>query len=168
VDTNVAEADVGKLQAGMEATFTVDAYPKRPFRGRLRQVRDNAQTIQNVVTYDAVVDVDNSQRLLKPGMTANVSFTFAKRENVVRIPNTALRFRPDAAALTELTHGRPVPTPTPPDGRLLWKVEGTKAEPVTVQAGVTDGTFTELVSGALKPGDSLLVEVRPDGTRRAP
>ena len=168
VDTNVAEADVGKIRDGMEATFTVDAYPKRVFYGRLRQVRDNAQTIQNVVTYDAVVDVDNAERLLKPGMTANVSFTYAKRDGVVRIPNTALRFRPDAAALAAVTEGRTVPTPTPPDGRLVWRLEGTRALPLVVQTGVTDGTFTELVSGALQPGEALVTEVLTEGAKRAP
>ena len=168
VDTNVAEADVGKIRAGMPASFTVDAYPKRVFKGRLRQVRDNAQTLQNVVTYDAVVDVDNSERLLKPGMTANVSFTFADRQAVSRIPNAALRFRPDPAAVSEFMQGRPVPSPTPPDGRLVWRLAGAKAEPVAVVTGVSDGTFTELVSGALKPGDAVVTEMQADGTKRAP
>ena len=168
VDTNVAEADVGKIRKGMEATFTVDAYPKRVFRGRLRQVRDNAQTLQNVVTYDAVVDVDNSERLLKPGMTANVSFTYADRQGVPRIRNAALRFRPEPAALTEFMQGRPVPKPTPPDGRLVWRLAGGKAEPVAVEAGVSDGMFTELVSGPLKPGDALVEEMQADGAKRSP
>lgn len=168
VDTNVAEADVGKIRPGMEATFTVDAYPKRVFRGRLRQVRDNAQTLQNVVTYDAVVDVDNSERLLKPGMTANVSFTYADRLAIPRIPNPALRFRPDPAAVSEFMHGRPVPTPVPPDGRLVWRLEAGKAEPVAVRAGVSDGAFTELVSGELKPGDALVEEMQADGAKRSP
>lgn len=167
VDTNIAEADVGRITTGMAATFTVDAYPKRVFHGQVRQVRDNAQTIQNVVTYDAVVDVDNSERLLKPGMTANVSFTYANRDGVVRIPNAALRFRPENAAVTEFTHGRPVPTPTPPDGRLVWRVAAGNAEPLVIQIGVSDGTFTELVGGALKPGDALVVETN-DGTKHSP
>jgi HlyD family secretion protein len=167
VDTNIAEADVGRITTGMAATFTVDAYPKRVFRGQVRQVRDNAQTIQNVVTYDAVVDVDNSERLLKPGMTANVSFTYANREGIVRIPNTALRFRPENAAVTEFMHGRPLPTPTPPDGRLLWRVGTGNAEPLVVQIGVSDGTYTELLAGALKPGDALVVETN-DGTKHSP
>jgi HlyD family secretion protein len=165
VDTNIAEADVGRIRAGMDATFTVDAYPKRAFHGQVRQVRDNAQTIQNVVTYDAVVDVDNSERLLKPGMTANVSFTYANRDAAVRLPNAALRFRPEPAALTEFMHGRAVPTPTPPDGRLVWRLDSGNATPVIVQIGVSDGTFTELVSGALKAGDALVVETT-DGAKR--
>jgi HlyD family secretion protein len=93
VDTSVAEADVGKLTAGMDATFVVDAYPGERFRGKVRQIRNAAQTVQNVVTYDAVIDVDNAELKLRPGMTANVTFVFANRENVLRVPNAALRFR---------------------------------------------------------------------------
>jgi HlyD family secretion protein len=94
VDTSVAEADVGKLVAGMDATFVVDAYPGERFRGKVRQIRNAAQTVQNVVTYDAVIDVDNAELKLRPGMTANVNFVFANRDDVLRVPNAALRFRP--------------------------------------------------------------------------
>jgi HlyD family secretion protein len=94
VDTSVAEADVGKLEAGMAATFMVDAYPGERFRGKVRQIRNAAQNVQNVVTYDAVIDVDNSDLKLRPGMTANVTFVVANRDDVVRVPNAALRFRP--------------------------------------------------------------------------
>jgi HlyD family secretion protein len=93
VDTSVAEADVGKLEAGMEASFVVDAFPGERFKGKVRQIRNAAQTVQNVVTYDAVIDVDNSDLKLRPGMTANVTFVFANRDNVLRVPNAALRFR---------------------------------------------------------------------------
>jgi HlyD family secretion protein len=94
VDTSVAEADVGKLTAGMDATFMVDAFPGERFKGKVRQIRNAAQTVQNVVTYDAVIDVDNLDLKLRPGMTANVNFIFANREDVLRVPNAALRFRP--------------------------------------------------------------------------
>jgi HlyD family secretion protein len=93
VNTSVAESDVGKLQAGMKANFTVDAYPGERFRGEVRQVRDAATTTQNVVTYDAVLDVTNEELKLKPGMTANVTFVYARREDVLKVPNAALRFR---------------------------------------------------------------------------
>jgi HlyD family secretion protein len=102
VDTSVAEADVGKLTAGMDATFVVDAYPGERFKGKVRQIRNAAQTVQNVVTYDAVIDVDNSELKLRPGMTANVNFVFANRDNVLRVPNAALRFRPSAEVLAAL------------------------------------------------------------------
>jgi HlyD family secretion protein len=94
VDTSVAEADVGRLAADMPATFTVDAYPGEVFRGTVRQVRNSPQTVQNVVTYDAVVDVPNADLKLKPGMTATVTFVYAEKDDVVRLPNAALRFRP--------------------------------------------------------------------------
>ncbi len=94
VDTSVAESDVGRLQAGMPATFNVDAYPGRVFKGAVRQVRNAPQTVQNVVTYDAVVDVENADLALKPGMTATVTFVYAQKDDAVRLPNAALRFRP--------------------------------------------------------------------------
>jgi len=94
VDTSVAEADIGKLKPGMEATFTVDAYPSKTFHGTVRQIRNAPQTQQNVVTYDAVIDVGNPNLELKPGMTANVTFVFEHRENVLRVANAALRFQP--------------------------------------------------------------------------
>jgi HlyD family secretion protein len=94
VDTNVAEADVGKLASGMTTTFTVDAYPHRIFRGRIRQIRNAPQTVSNVVTYDAVIDVDNPDLSLKPGMTANVTIVYADQKDVLRVPNAALRFQP--------------------------------------------------------------------------
>jgi HlyD family secretion protein len=102
VDTNVAEADVGKLEAGMIAGFTVDAYPGERFEGRVRQIRNAPQTVQNVVTYDAVIDVENPELKLRPGMTANVSFIYAQRGDVLRVPNAALRFRPTRDMLTAM------------------------------------------------------------------
>jgi HlyD family secretion protein len=96
VDTSVAEADVGKLRPEMSATFLVDAYPQERFRGKVRQIRNAPQTVQNVVTYDAVIDVDNPDLKLKPGMTANVTFIYAEKLEVLRVPNAALRFRAPA------------------------------------------------------------------------
>lgn len=97
VDTFVAESDVGKLSAGMVTQFVVDAYPNKRFKGTIRQIRNAPQTVQNIVTYDAVIDVDNEKLELKPGMTANVTVVWAERENVLVVPNAALRFRPPAA-----------------------------------------------------------------------
>jgi len=95
VITNTDEADVGKLKPGMEANFTVDAYPGESFHGSIRQVRLAATTVQNVVTYNAVIDVSNPDLRLKPGMTANVKIVIDKVENVLRLPNASMRFRPD-------------------------------------------------------------------------
>src|SRR5262249_8347846 len=96
VDTNVSESDVGHVAEGQHAKFTVDAYAGQPFRGKVAQVRNAPLTVQNVVTYDVVIRVDNPELELKPGMTANVSITTAKRDDVLRLPVRALRFRPDA------------------------------------------------------------------------
>ena len=97
VDTNFSEADIGRIEKGQEATFTVDAYPERTFRGKVSEIRNAPQTIQNVVTYDVVIEVGNHDLKLKPGMTANVTIMVAHREGVVKIPNAALRFQPQIA-----------------------------------------------------------------------
>jgi HlyD family secretion protein len=129
VDTSVAEADVGKLEAGMDATFVVDAYPGERFKGKVRQIRNAAQTVQNVVTYDAVIDVDNSDLNLRPGMTANVTFVFANRDNVLRVPNAALRFRlsPEVSELLKL------------DGKKSKGIDGGIAGEATAATGSRAG-----------------------------
>ncbi|MFO0723344.1 MAG: efflux RND transporter periplasmic adaptor subunit [Myxococcota bacterium] len=188
VDTSVAEGDVGKVRSGMPVTFTVDAYPGKRFLGTVRQVRDAATTVQNVVTYDAVIDVDNSGRLLKPGMTASVQFIYAERDDVIRIPNAALRFRPDAATTRALTRsaaaegGAPTagaksstvaarPTRKKPgtvelagDERLVWVQRQDQPTSVKVKIGVSDGSLTEMVDGDLKAGDRLITEAIVSGT----
>jgi HlyD family secretion protein len=165
VDTNVAEGDVGKLHEGMEATFTVDAFPDRVFRGRVRQVRDNATTLQNVVTYDAVIDVDNGDLALRPTMTANASFVYATRPVVVRIPNAALRFRPDAVTMTSMTGGAPLPALSASE-RLVWVLRGGSATPLVVRLGIGDGVVTELAGGDVRRGDVAITEAAvPEGGR---
>ncbi len=99
VHTNVAESDIGRLQKGMPVSFTVDAYPGEPFRGAIRDIRNAPQIVQNVVTYDAVIDVANPELKLKPGMTATVSVVTDRRRDVLAVPNTALRFRPEGVPL---------------------------------------------------------------------
>jgi HlyD family secretion protein len=96
VDSNVSEADVGRITVGQDSTFTVDAYPERIFRGRVSEIRNAPIIVQNVVTYDVVIEVGNKDLKLKPGMTANVSVMIAHREGVLKIPNAALRFRPES------------------------------------------------------------------------
>lgn len=95
VNTNVSEADIGKVREGQAVTFTVDAYPDQTFMGQVVQVRNAPITVQNVVTYDAVVEVSNPQLQLRPGMTANVSFIVAQRDDTLKVPNAALRFQPE-------------------------------------------------------------------------
>ncbi|HET9930625.1 MAG TPA: efflux RND transporter periplasmic adaptor subunit [Polyangiaceae bacterium] len=192
VDTNVAEADVGKLQPGMAATFTVDAYPSERFRGKVRQIRNAPQTVQNVVTYDAVIDVDNAELKLKPGMTANVTFIVSDKNDAVRLANAALRFRPPAdmipgGASSAVAAGSAGPrgnwTPGASgaprgagrmggggnhertlDTRTVWLLRGTTPESHTVRVGVTDGSFTELTEGDVKPGDLLITGVTSDAS----
>ncbi|MGZ3474139.1 MAG: efflux RND transporter periplasmic adaptor subunit [Polyangiales bacterium] len=165
VDTNVAEADVGKVKPKMNVTFTVDAYPRQKFDGVVRQVRDNATTVQNVVTYDAVIDVDNTARLLKPGMTANVTFVWATRDDVVRLPNGALRFKPDPPTLAAMT--RVDRSASPPkrelaaDERIVWVMRGGHATGAVVRIGVSDGTVTEVLGGDVHDGDDVVVEAIP-------
>ncbi|MFO0667594.1 MAG: efflux RND transporter periplasmic adaptor subunit [Polyangiaceae bacterium] len=166
VDTNVAEGDVGKIKPEMKVGFTVDAFPGKRFEGKVRQVRDAPQTVQNVVTYDAVIDVDNSERLLKPGMTATVTFTSAERADVLRIPNAALRYRPEMAAGPTPGGG---PTGTKPtggnrsEGRAVWVLRDGNPAKVDVTLGISDGSVTELVKGDLREGDALITEVISEG-----
>ena len=159
VDTSVAEGDVGKITPAMHVTFTVDAYPGQRFEGSVRQVRDAAVTVQNVVTYDAVIDVDNGKRLLKPGMTATVTFTPAERTDVLRIPNAALRYRPATAAKPVGSAApRGAGAPVPKDHRTVYRLAGLRSQPVDIQIGLTDGSLTEVVSGGLKEGDTVITE----------
>ncbi|MCU0699509.1 MAG: efflux RND transporter periplasmic adaptor subunit [Myxococcaceae bacterium] len=154
VDTNVAEADVGKLSDGMEASFSVDAFPTRVFKGRIRQIRYAPQVVQNVVTYDAVIDVANDELLLRPGMTANVSFVYARADDALRVPNAALRFRPDAELARKA--GKPEP-----GKRLLWVLDGETPTAMPVSVGLSDGTMT-VVQG-LSEGAQVITEKQDSG-----
>ncbi|MBI3178803.1 MAG: efflux RND transporter periplasmic adaptor subunit [Deltaproteobacteria bacterium] len=159
VNTSVAEADIGKLSAGMRAEFRVDAYPTKKFEGKVRQIRNSPQTVQNVVTYDAVIDVANPELELKPGMTANVTFVYAERDDVVKVPNAALRFRPPSALVMSADAG--VVRKDSGDGRkTVYRLSnGSTVEPVVVKTGLTDGTNTELIEGSIQEGDTLVSEV---------
>ena len=154
VDTNVAEADVGRIAAGTTATFTVDAYPAKTFRGTIREVRNAPQTLQNVVTYDAVIDVDNPELELKPGMTANVTVVYADREDVLRVPNAAVRFR----APPGLVASAPAAPALRPDQRLLWVLRDGQARPLATRLGVSDGVLSEVLEGEVAPGDLVVTE----------
>src|SRR5258706_8940586 len=109
------EADVGKLHEGQDAAFTVDAYPGETFKGTIFQIRSQPTVTQNVVTYDAVLRVENPDGKLRPGMTASVRAISQRHEGVLRLPNSALRFRP-AADLVEKTGGGPAPGAAPDGG----------------------------------------------------
>lgn len=143
VDTAVAEADVGKLQPGMDAVFTVDAFVGERFRGKVRQIRNAATTVQNVVTYDGVIDVDNPELKLRPGMTANVTFTWAERDDVLRVPNAALRFKPPAEAWKKLQKpaegGAAGATAPPADGAAPSGQGGRRRVPGSSTGGAERG-----------------------------
>lgn len=145
VDANVSEGDIGGIKLGNKATFTVDAYPKRTFEGKVTQVRQSPQTVQNVVTYDVVISVDNSDFALKPGLTAASRIIVDQREGVTRVPNQALRYIP-----------RSFPRAAPSDRARVWILRDGRPAAVTVVTGLDDGSFTEIVSGDLKPGDPVI------------
>ena len=165
VDSSVAEADVGKLRAGMPATFTVDAYPGEHFTGTVRQIRNAPQAVQNVVTYDAVIDVDNSELKLKPGMTANITFVYAEKDEALRVPNSALRFRPPPELLAQMRRRQQGPardnvtSSVPSDQRTVWVLRGDVPEVVSLKVGISDGTITEAITDELHAGDRLITDV---------
>ena len=170
IDAAVAEADVGGILEDQTVEFTVDAYPYRTFNGAVTQVRNSPTTLNNVVTYDAVIGVTNADYKLKPGMTANVSIIVAQRNDVVKVPNAALRFRPPEAAviLTNQLVSLPQATNAVVAGkgkgrgnrnvRTVYKTAGENSGeliPVQVKTGITDGIFTEIVAG-LNEGDKVV------------
>ena len=152
VDTNVSESDIGGIRVGDEAQFRVEAFPDHPFSGVVTQIRHAPQTVQNVVTYDVVVAVNNDQLLLKPGMTATVRVTTARRDKVVRVPDQALRYVP--GGLSAAGQGAGAPSPQ------VWLLHNGKPARVAVSTGLDDDTFTELTSGDVHVGDRVLVSER--------
>ena len=145
---SVAEADVGAIKTGQTVRFTVDAYPEREFTGTVSQIRLNPTVQQNVVTYNVVVAVNNDEEILLPGMTANVQITLRTREDVLRVPNAALRFVPADDSTRPRSKG----------GKTVYKL-GPKGipTPVEVKTGAQDNAFTEILDGDLAPGDRVVV-----------
>lgn len=158
VDTNVDEADIGRLKVDQAATFTVDSYPGETFKAKVSQVRNAPTTVQNVVTYDVVLGVRNPELKLKPGMTANVSVIIEEKEGVIKIPNAALRFK----------------MPLPPSKSkpiedlkkkwagwaMLWTLESeNKPSPTFIKSGINDGQYTEMAKGRLKEGDLIITDM---------
>lgn len=153
VDTNVSESDIGVVREGQAASFTVDSYPGRQFTGRVSQVRNAPITVQNVVTYDVVLAVENASLELKPGMTATVKIITANREGALRIPVRALRFRPEPT-----TEGKPEPVRTAKAGAAVWAPDGTEGlRRIEVRTGVRNDDFVEILDGDLREGDVVVV-----------
>ena len=184
IDTSVSEADVGALKEGQQARFVVDAYPDREFEARMRQFRLAANVVQNVVTYNVVLDVDNQDELLKPGMTAQVRLLVGNRENVLRIPTAALRFRlsdeelerqaksakgKGAGANADAGADAALDAP-PPDDDAAFRTKAdltrtfkiytldakNQPQPMDIRIGLSNFRYTEVVGGALKKGDKVV------------
>lgn len=177
VKASIDEADIGKIAEGQPVQFTVDAYPEKSFTGRVKQIRLAPQIVQNVVSYDVIIEVGNPDLLLKPGMTANVTVLVDRREDVLKAPAAALRFRPagdesrprrerpEGAA----TGGPSRERPEDPAGRngtgsgrrpgpTVWVLDSTgEPRPIRVEVGISDGQFTQVISSELGEGDSVIV-----------
>src|SRR5262249_40496255 len=150
LSASVDESDVGQVAAGQSVSFRVDAYPSETFYGRVSQIRLDPATLNNVVTYAAMIDAPNPELKLKPGMTATATIEVARRDDVLRVPSAALRFRPDAAVLAQYGSGASAPTPS--GGKIVWVMNGNTIAPVAVTPGANDATYTEINGSDLSEG----------------
>ena len=166
IDAAVAEADVGQVAVDQNVDFTVDAFPNRTFHGKVVQVRNAPTTVQNVVTYDTVIDVNNDELKLKPGMTASVSIIIAHKDNVLKLANAALRYRPpdavsapqpERSAQPNAQRGSRAAGQGRERGseRTVYVLRGSKPQPLQIKTGISDGVTTE-VSDGLKEGDRVV------------
>jgi HlyD family secretion protein len=177
VNTSIDEADIGQIKEGQEVLFTVDAYPESTFEGSVSQIRLSPEIVQNVVTYNVIIQVSNPKLLLKPGMTANVTILVDHREDILKVPAGALRFRPpveseesspesnasrmDAPGSNSTPYGSvSSPSSNSTNGKKdkIWVLDQLqKPRPIPVQIGISDGSSVEIVSGDLKEGDLVIV-----------
>jgi HlyD family secretion protein len=165
VNANVSESDIGAVHEGQSSRFTVDAYPERSFEGRVVQVRNAPITVQNVVTYDVVIQVANPDLALKPGMTATVSITTARRDDVVRVPLRALRFKPEAAE----ADASAAPAPAEPAAPSVYVLDANGApERVEIQTGLRNDRHAELLTGDIEPGEAVVVALGRGTEQAAP
>ncbi len=166
IEVSVSEADIGKIKAGQDVTYTLDGYPDEVFMGTVKQVRISPTTVSNVVTYTVIVSVDNEDDILIPGMTANVSIITMKKEDVLCVPNRALKFSP-----TEITGGKKykeqgiwIVQNSRTNEKLsfgekfinLFKNKSEKLERISVKIGASDGDYTEVISDELREGDNVV------------
>jgi HlyD family secretion protein len=166
IDTNVDESDIGRAAKDQTVVFTVDAWPGKTFSGVVSQVRNAPIITQNVVTYDVVILVDNRELLLKPGMTANVTIQVRKFDDILKIPNAAMRYRP--ADLSKEAGGGTAGKKKEPMGQRVYVLgKDGKPQSVSIKSGVSDGAFTELTGGSLKEGDLLVTGEAPKGSSRS-
>ena len=171
---DVDEADVGLVKEGQKAVFTVDAYPERTFKARITQVRFGSESTDNVVTYETVLKVDNTDLSLRPGMTATADITVKKKEGVILIPNAALRFKPLESKRQSSRRGiLGALLPGPPRRReqntggssgnqnqqRVWTLRDGRLVPVRITTGASDGSLTEITEGQVRPGMRLVVSM---------
>lgn len=157
IKTNIDEADIGKVQMNQPVTFTVDAYPEIIFTGNVSEIRNAPTTIQNVVTYDVMVNVDNPELKLKPGMTTNVSIIIADKKSILCVPNAALRVKlEDVKQKSQAFKGPGV-----------WKLENEKPLRIPLKLGISNNTLTEVISGTLREGDIIIVSVKSNEQKKS-
>ena len=162
IDTSFAEADIGRIQVGQVAKFNVDAFPNTNFEGVVKQIRLNPTNTANVVTYDIVISMDNPDQKLLPGMTAYVNITFAKHDNVLLVPNAALRYRPknEDTMMALKKEDKKIDKPKAEDDGLargkVYILKDSKPQMVRVKTSITNGKFTEIISSELKPNDLVI------------
>jgi RND family efflux transporter MFP subunit len=154
VDANVRKNDIGEVNLGDKATFTVGPFANRLFAGEVTQIGPSPQTIENVVTYDVVITASNPDLLVEPGMTATIRIVVDRRDNVLRAPDQALRYSPAGHAAPSDSSGARTPLAGWPQ---VWTLREGRPTAVPVQLGLQDGVYTEIVKGDLKPGDDLII-----------
>jgi HlyD family secretion protein len=163
VDTNVSESDIGGIKDGDKVFFAVDAFPRRTFQGAVVQVRQSPQNIQNVVTYDVVVSVNNADLVLKPGMTAASRIVTAERQDVLRVPSQSLRYVPGGLkGATSAASSRPATAPS--NQGAVYVLRDGRPMRVPVVIGLDDDTHAEIVKGDLQPGDQVITTEQRNGT----
>ena len=175
IEANVSEADIGGVKEGQETTFIVDAFPGRIFKGRVQLVRYAPITVENVVSYVTVIEVDNEKLELRPGMTANVSIVLAQAKGALAVSNAALRFKPPVAEAASTEPRRPsgqrgsrsTAAMAPPSKRTVQVLDGDNLKPVEVEVGITDNINTEVKRG-LNEGDNVVSGIVPRSTSGAP
>jgi len=168
LNASIDESDLGSIREGQTVSFRVDAYPNQAFTGVVKQVRLNPSVVQNVVTYSAIVTARNPDLKLKPGMTASLSVEVSRRDDVLRVPSSALRFKPSGAVLEAL--GQKVdtsagaPARPSPSAATVWTYENGHLSPVRVTVGLSDTQFTEVQPGTLREGESIATQASVPGS----
>lgn len=156
VVSSIVEADIGMVKKGQSVEFTVDAYREHVFKGKISEVRIAPITVQNVVTYEVIILVDNQEHKLKPGMTANVSIIVDSKDDVLKIPNSALRFRMPEAGQQQ--KAQPQKEQRGKSGTSVWVIKDGKPKRTGIKIGISDGQYTEVVSGDIKEGDEVITD----------